>query len=72
MYTLTIQGASPQVEPSAEFLNTNDVFVLKIPNSLYIWKGVGSTEEEMAAAKHVADYLGGNATEVAEGKEPGG
>ncbi|KAJ8366200.1 hypothetical protein SKAU_G00150310 [Synaphobranchus kaupii] len=58
-----------EVEPSAEFLNTNDVFVLKTPKDLYIWKGVGSTEEEMEAAKHVASSLGGNITNIAEGSE---
>lgn len=53
-------------------LNTNDVFVLKSPDSLYLWRGVGATEEELAAAKYVCSFLGGSITEVAEGKEPGG
>lgn len=70
--TMSSQDVSPQVEPSAEFLNTNDVFVLKTPDSLFLWKGVGSTEEEMTAAKHVASFLGGKVTDVLEGKEPGG
>lgn len=59
-----------EVEPSAAFLNTNDVFVLKTPDSMFLWRGVGASEEEMAAAKHVTSFLGGSATEVAEGKEP--
>ncbi|KAG5275491.1 hypothetical protein AALO_G00120920 [Alosa alosa] len=59
-----------EVEPSAAFLNTNDVFVLKTADSMFLWRGVGATEEEMAAAKHVTSFLGGSATEVAEGKEP--
>ncbi|KAG9341518.1 hypothetical protein JZ751_019023 [Albula glossodonta] len=59
-----------EVEPSAGFLNTNDVFVLKSPDSMFIWRGVGATEEEMAAAKHVVGFLGGSASEVSEGKEP--
>ncbi|XP_071380443.1 scinderin like a [Centroberyx affinis] len=61
-----------EVEPSAANLNTNDVFVVKSPNSLFLWRGVGGTEEEMVAAKYVASLLGGNPTEVAESKEPAG
>lgn len=58
-----------EVEPLAAFLNTNDVFVLKTPDSVFLWRGVGGTEEEMVAAQYVATKLGGSATEVAEGKE---
>ncbi len=60
-----------QVEPTASSLNTNDVFVLKSPESLFLWKGKGATPEEMAAAKYVGGMLGGTATEVNESKEPG-
>uniref|UniRef100_A0A4W6CYQ8 Scinderin like a n=1 Tax=Lates calcarifer TaxID=8187 RepID=A0A4W6CYQ8_LATCA len=63
-------GQSKPVEPTASSLNTNDVFVLKTPNSLMQWKGKGATPEEMAAAKYVATLLGGAATEVEETKEP--
>uniref|UniRef100_A0A4W6CYU4 Scinderin like a n=1 Tax=Lates calcarifer TaxID=8187 RepID=A0A4W6CYU4_LATCA len=62
--------ATRAVEPTASSLNTNDVFVLKTPNSLMQWKGKGATPEEMAAAKYVATLLGGAATEVEETKEP--
>lgn len=61
-----------QVEPTASKLNTNDAFVLKSPGGLFVWKGVGASDEEMAAAKHVCSFLGGSATEISEGKEPGG
>ncbi|XP_061097658.1 scinderin like b [Conger conger] len=61
-----------EVEPSASSLNTNDVFVLKSPDSLFVWKGVGATEEESCAAKHVAGFLGGSPTDVPESKEPAG
>ncbi|XP_013978597.1 gelsolin [Salmo salar] len=62
-----------EVEPSAAFLNTNDVFVLKSPNTVFLWRGVGATEEELAAAQFVTSFLGGgSATEVSEGKEPAG
>ncbi len=60
----------PQVEPTASSLNTNDVFVLKSPDSHFIWKGKGATPEEMAAAKYVGGLLGGTATEVEETQEP--
>lgn len=62
---------SPQVKPSAVNLNTNDAFVLKTPDTVFLWRGVGATDEELAAAKHVCTFLGGSVTEVAEGKEPG-
>uniref|UniRef100_A0A4W6CY15 Scinderin like a n=1 Tax=Lates calcarifer TaxID=8187 RepID=A0A4W6CY15_LATCA len=65
-----IRQSSTKVEPTASSLNTNDVFVLKTPNSLMQWKGKGATPEEMAAAKYVATLLGGAATEVEETKEP--
>ncbi|XP_052333241.1 scinderin like b [Oncorhynchus keta] len=61
-----------EVEPSASFLNSNDVFVLKSPDAMFVWRGVGASEEEMAAAKHVVGILGGSASDVSEGKEPAG
>ncbi|KAM9428309.1 gelsolin-like isoform 1-T2 [Salvelinus alpinus] len=61
-----------EVEPSASFLNTNDVFVLKSPTAMFVWRGVGASEEEMAAAKHVVGFLGGSGSNVSEGKEPAG
>uniref|UniRef100_A0A8C4ES22 Scinderin like b n=1 Tax=Dicentrarchus labrax TaxID=13489 RepID=A0A8C4ES22_DICLA len=67
-------GGAPvqvRVEASASNLNTNDVFVLKSPNALFVWRGVGASDEEMEAAKHVVGYLGGTASQVSEGKEPG-
>lgn len=61
-----------QAEASASNLNTNDVFVLKSPNALFVWRGVGASDEEMEAAKHVVGFLGGSATHLSEGKESGG
>uniref|UniRef100_A0A4W4DY27 Macrophage-capping protein n=1 Tax=Electrophorus electricus TaxID=8005 RepID=A0A4W4DY27_ELEEL len=61
-----------EVECSAANLNSSDVFVLKSPDSLFLWRGVGASEEEMSAGKSVCSFLGGRATEVAEGKEPVG
>ncbi|XP_029002252.1 scinderin like a [Betta splendens] len=59
-----------EVEPVASSLNTNDVFVLKSPDSLTIWKGKGSSAQELAAGKYVAGLLGGAVAEVEETKEP--
>ncbi|XP_039671012.1 scinderin like b isoform X1 [Perca fluviatilis] len=60
-----------EVEVSASKLNTNDVFVLKTPKALFVWRGVGASDEEVGASKHVVDFLGGSATQVSEGKESG-
>ncbi|MEQ2161147.1 hypothetical protein GOODEAATRI_006818 [Goodea atripinnis] len=60
-----------EVEALASNLNTNDVFVLKSPKGLFVWRGVGASEEEMKAAKHVVHFLGGSPNNVSEGKEPG-
>lgn len=59
------------MEPTASSLNTNDVFVLKTPDCLFLWKGKGASSDEMAAANYVASLLGGTATGVEETQEPG-
>uniref|UniRef100_A0A674NW28 Scinderin like b n=1 Tax=Takifugu rubripes TaxID=31033 RepID=A0A674NW28_TAKRU len=59
-----------EVEASSSNLNSNDVFVLKSPKVLYIWRGTGATDEEMEASKHVVGFLGGTPSQVQEGKEP--
>uniref|UniRef100_W5KH82 Macrophage-capping protein n=1 Tax=Astyanax mexicanus TaxID=7994 RepID=W5KH82_ASTMX len=68
----TSSPPGPPVNPSASSLNTNDVFVLKTPDSLFVWRGVGASADESDAAKHVVSFLGGKPTDVAEGKEPAG
>ncbi|KAF5909401.1 gelsolin-like, partial [Clarias magur] len=70
--TTTRATRAVEVKASAEKLNTNDVFVVKSPDSVFLWRGVGATDEELSAAKYVCSFLGGSATEVAEGKEPAG
>lgn len=60
-----------QVEPTASALNTNDMFVLKSPESQWLWKGKGANPEERAAAEYVATLLGAPTTEVEETNEPG-
>ncbi|XP_053529670.1 scinderin like b [Ictalurus punctatus] len=61
-----------EVKPCASNLNSNDVFVLKSPDSLFVWRGVGASEEEVKGAKFVVSFLGGKPTDVTEGKEPAG
>uniref|UniRef100_A0AAX7UCY1 Gelsolin-like domain-containing protein n=1 Tax=Astatotilapia calliptera TaxID=8154 RepID=A0AAX7UCY1_ASTCA len=58
------------VQATASNLNTNDVFVLKTPSGLFVWRGVGASDKEMEAAKHVVAFLGGSPSNVSEGKEP--
>ncbi|KAM9358344.1 scinderin like a [Symphorus nematophorus] len=59
-----------EVEPTASSLNTNDVFVLKTPGPLFVWKGKGATAEELAAAEYVTSLFKGDVTKVEETKEP--
>ncbi|KAM9383800.1 scinderin-like [Pholidichthys leucotaenia] len=59
-----------EVNASACSLNTNDMFVLKTPDDLFIWKGKGASSEEMEVANYVAELLGGAGTEVEEEQEP--
>uniref|UniRef100_A0A669BJ08 Scinderin like b n=1 Tax=Oreochromis niloticus TaxID=8128 RepID=A0A669BJ08_ORENI len=59
-----------EVQATASNLNTNDVFVLKTSSGLFVWRGVGASDKEMEAAKHVVAFLGGSPSNVSEGKEP--
>lgn len=45
--------------------------MLKSSDCVFVWKGAGASDEEMVAAKYVVSVLGGQSTDVAEGKEPG-
>ncbi|XP_077439812.1 scinderin like a [Vanacampus margaritifer] len=67
----TMATRAVEVAPDASSLNSNDAFVLKWPKGTFVWKGRGTTPEELAAAKHLIGILGGGTpTEVAETKEP--
>ncbi|XP_034558453.1 scinderin like b [Notolabrus celidotus] len=59
-----------EVEATASSLNTNDVFVLKSSSGMFVWRGLGASDEEMQATKPVVSFLGGSPSQVAEGKEP--
>lgn len=60
------------MEPTAASLNTNDVFVLKTEESVFLWKGKGKTDEEMTTAKQLVNKLWRGATivELEETQEP--
>ncbi|XP_043941617.1 adseverin-like [Protopterus annectens] len=59
-----------EVKADASSLNSNDAFVLKTPQSVYLWKGTGVSDDEVTAAKSVVSTLGGSAKEINEGSEP--
>ncbi|XP_011798840.1 PREDICTED: adseverin [Colobus angolensis palliatus] len=60
-----------EVDVDAHSLNSNDVFVLKLPqNSGYIWIGKGASQEEEKGAEYVASVLKCKTLRIQEGKEP--
>ncbi|XP_013925704.1 PREDICTED: gelsolin-like [Thamnophis sirtalis] len=65
-------GATRAVEisPAAKELNSNDAFLLKTPTTSYIWVGQGASNTEKSGAQELLKILGGQATQVAEGREP--
>ncbi|XP_003896307.1 adseverin [Papio anubis] len=60
-----------EVDVDAHSLNSNDVFVLKLPqNSGYIWIGKGASQEEEKGAEYVASVLKCKTLRIQEGEEP--
>uniref|UniRef100_A0A8C3SGB4 Scinderin n=2 Tax=Chelydra serpentina TaxID=8475 RepID=A0A8C3SGB4_CHESE len=60
-----------EVDVDATSLNSNDVFVLKLPtNSGYSWVGKGASREEEKGAQYVASILKCQTTRIVEGQEP--
>jgi hypothetical protein len=53
-----------KVDLRAASLNTNDVFLLKIGGSSYIWCGKGSTGDEREMAKKIAAVIAPGDQEV--------
>uniref|UniRef100_A0A803VXT7 Scinderin n=1 Tax=Ficedula albicollis TaxID=59894 RepID=A0A803VXT7_FICAL len=61
-----------EVDVDAVSLNSNDVFVLKLPNnSGYTWIGKGASKEEEQGAQYIANVLKCQTTKINEGQEPG-
>ncbi|XP_013914018.1 PREDICTED: adseverin [Thamnophis sirtalis] len=60
-----------EVDVDAISLNSNDVFVLKLPTkSGYIWIGKGASKEEEKGAKYIAGILKCQTSRIEEGHEP--
>ncbi|XP_023076870.2 villin-1 [Piliocolobus tephrosceles] len=60
-----------EVPARANFLNSNDVFVLKTQSCCYLWCGKGCSGDEREMAKMVADTISRTEKQVVvEGQEP--
>ncbi|XP_062899852.1 adseverin [Mobula hypostoma] len=59
-----------EVDFDARSLNSNDVFVLKLPQAAYLWVGKGAGSDEEKGAEYFTTVLQCKATRVTEGKEP--
>lgn len=62
--TKTIFHVCLKVDLRAASLNTNDVFLLKIGGSSYVWCGKGSTGDEREMAKKIAAVIAPGDQEV--------
>ncbi|XP_027728036.1 adseverin [Vombatus ursinus] len=60
-----------EVDVDSDSLNSNDVFVLKLPrNNGYTWIGKGASEEEEKGAEYLKSVLKCQSTKIPEGQEP--
>nr|XP_019946519.1 PREDICTED: adseverin [Paralichthys olivaceus] len=60
-----------EVDARATSLNSNDAFLLKMADGRgYLWKGKGSTEEEVKGAKYINKELECSSNSIMEGSEP--
>ncbi|XP_020855686.1 scinderin isoform X6 [Phascolarctos cinereus] len=67
----SLGGTPVQVDVDSNSLNSNDVFVLKLPrNNGYTWIGKGASEEEEKGAEYLRSVLKCQATKIPEGQEP--
>lgn len=62
--TKTNFHACLKVDLRAASLNTNDVFLLKVGGSNYVWCGKGSTGDEREMAKKIAAVIAPGDQEV--------
>lgn len=61
-----------QVDATASSLNTNDTYLLKLPEGNgYVWKGKGASQEEEQGAKYLSEKLKCKTKLITEGNEPG-
>ncbi|KAJ8354505.1 hypothetical protein SKAU_G00220720 [Synaphobranchus kaupii] len=60
-----------EVEVEAQSLNSNDAYLLKLPQGTgYIWVGKGASEEEEQGAGYISEQLHCQAHRITEGQEP--
>ncbi|XP_065147048.1 scinderin [Paramisgurnus dabryanus] len=60
-----------EVDATASSLNTNDTYLLKLPEGNgYVWKGKGASVEEEQGAKYLSEKLKCKTKLITEGKEP--
>ena len=61
-----------QVEAQTSSLNSNDAYLLKLPQGQgYVWVGKGASEEEERGAKFMSEELNCKTKRIMEGQEPG-
>ena len=61
-----------QVEAQTSSLNSNDAYLLKLPQGQgYVWVGKGASEEEERGAKFMSEELNCKTKRIVEGQEPG-
>uniref|UniRef100_A0A8C1EKT4 Scinderin n=1 Tax=Cyprinus carpio carpio TaxID=630221 RepID=A0A8C1EKT4_CYPCA len=60
-----------EVDAKASSLNSNDAYLLKLPEGDgYLWKGKGASEEEERGAKYMSEKLKCKTKSITEGNEP--
>ncbi|KAG7469644.1 hypothetical protein MATL_G00131020 [Megalops atlanticus] len=60
-----------EVEAEAQSLNSNDAYLLKMPQGQgYIWVGKGASEEEVQGAMYISEQLNCQSSKITEGQEP--
>ncbi|XP_061569837.1 villin-1 [Cololabis saira] len=69
--TCEFNTKATEVQATASFLNSNDVFLLKTSKVCYLWYGKGCSGDERVMAKEVSDALFRQDKQVVmEGQEP--
>jgi len=70
--TNSLNTRAVQVAEKASSLNSGDVFVLLTPDTMFVWQGKGSNDNEKKAGASIAHVLQGSrkTVTVTEGQEP--
>ncbi|XP_076864772.1 scinderin [Brachyhypopomus gauderio] len=60
-----------EVDAKASSLNSNDAYLLKVPEGQgYMWEGKGASEEEIRGVRYMSEQLQCKTQDVKEGQEP--